>query len=32
MNQTALGREMREIAAKRAKAKAGGPKIIQGKR
>jgi YidC/Oxa1 family membrane protein insertase len=32
MNQTALGREMREIAAKRARQKAGAPKTIQGKR
>ena len=32
MNQTALGREMREIAAKRARIKAGAPKTIQGKR
>jgi len=32
MNRTSLGREMREIAAKRALAKSGGPKTIQGKR
>ncbi len=32
MNRTALGREMREIALKRARAKAGAPKVIQGKR
>jgi YidC/Oxa1 family membrane protein insertase len=32
MNRTALGRELREIAAKRAKAKTGAPKTIQGKR
>jgi YidC/Oxa1 family membrane protein insertase len=32
MNRTSLGREMREIAAKRARAKAGAPKTIQGKR
>jgi len=31
-NQTALGKEMREIAAARARAKAGGPKTIQGRR
>ena len=32
MNRTSLGREMREIAAKRARLKAGAPKTIQGKR
>jgi YidC/Oxa1 family membrane protein insertase len=32
MNKTSLGREMREIAAKRARLKAGAPKTIQGKR
>ena len=32
MNQTALGKEMREIAAERARRKAGGPKTIQGRR
>jgi len=31
-NQTSLGKEMREIAAARARAKAGGPKTIQGRR
>jgi YidC/Oxa1 family membrane protein insertase len=31
MNQTSLGKEMREIAAKRARRKAGTP-VIQGKR
>ncbi len=32
MNRTSLGREMREIAAKRARRKAGAPATIQGKR
>ena len=32
MNRTSLGREMREIAAKRARRKSGKPAIIQGKR
>jgi YidC/Oxa1 family membrane protein insertase len=32
MNQTSLGKEMREIAAKRARRKAGLPATIQGKR
>jgi YidC/Oxa1 family membrane protein insertase len=31
MNRTSLGREMREIAAKRARRKSGAPKTIQGK-
>jgi YidC/Oxa1 family membrane protein insertase len=31
MNRTSLGKEMREIAAKRARRKAGAP-VIQGKR
>jgi YidC/Oxa1 family membrane protein insertase len=32
MNRTSLGREMREIAAKRARRKAGAPATLQGKR
>jgi YidC/Oxa1 family membrane protein insertase len=32
MNQTSLGREMREIAAKRARRKSGAPATLQGKR
>ena len=32
MNRTSLGREMREIAAKRARRKAGTPATFQGKR
>jgi len=32
MNRTSIGREMREIAAKRARRKAGTPTTISGKR
>jgi YidC/Oxa1 family membrane protein insertase len=32
MNRTSIGREMREIAAKRARRKAGAPTTISGKR
>jgi YidC/Oxa1 family membrane protein insertase len=31
MNRTSLGKEMREVAAKRARRKAGTGKVIQGK-